>query len=104
MEPIHTCWVTPHPWWDLSPQLIRLPAFLLGVRHLGAVTGNPLLGFCMSSSDTPDSCGYLKLGYLGHFKFLSLLRSLVMNREFVKESSLVAQLIKNPPAVQETWA
>ena len=49
----------------------------------------------MSSSDTPDLCGYLKLEYLGHFKFLSILRSLVMDREFVKESSLVAQLIES---------
>ena len=49
----------------------------------------------MSSSDTPDLCGYLKLEYLGHFKFFSILRSLVMDREFVKESSLVAQLIES---------
>ena len=45
-------------------------------------------GFSMSSSDTPDLCGYLKLEYLGHFKFLSVLRSLVMDREFVCSVSL----------------
>ena len=60
-------------------------------------------GFSMSSSDTPDLRSYLKLGYLGRFKFLSILGRLVMDREFVKESSLVAQVVKNLPTMQGTW-
>ena len=57
----------------------------------------------MSSSDTPDLRSYLKLGCLGRFKFLSILGRLVMDREFVKESSLVAQVVKNLPTMQGTW-